>query len=515
MMIEMNRRRTSALILWLVLAGSAASAQTLFPANKAREVNPDVQLKLTFTQPPSIGKSGKVRVYEAANDRLVDTLDLSIPPGPTERATGAALTAPYLATPYNYQRKKVPTNADTKAGTPSAGAEPTSDKYQLTIIGGFTDGFHFYPIIVSGNTATIQLHHNLLQYGKSYYVTIDDGVLNVSDGSFKGITDKQSWRFATKARATRVNAGAIIVSADGSGDFNTVQGAIDSVPDHSQRRVNIIVRTGVYQEIVYFRNKDNVNLSGEDRDKTIVRYANNEVFNPHPVNIRTNELPGTFPSRRAAVAVDNCNDIEIANLTLETTAPGQSEGLLMTGQRNVLKNVHVIGFGDALQVNGPAYIVDSLIDGAGDTILGRGPAFFERTTLKSRSIFMWIRNTAANHGNVFKDCTFIGTAEPTVLARSPKNGNSTYPHAEAVLINCTLNGIRPEGWGPADEGGQVHFWEYNSRNPDGSPVDATKRSPLSKQLDKDKDAKVIADYSNPSFVLGGWMPYPLIKGVVH
>ena len=60
----------------------------------------------------------------------------------------------------------VPTNANTKPGTPSAGAEPTPDTYQLTIIGGFTDGFHFYPIIVSGNTATIQLHHNLLEYGK-------------------------------------------------------------------------------------------------------------------------------------------------------------------------------------------------------------------------------------------------------------------------------------------------------------------------------------------------------------
>jgi hypothetical protein len=478
----------------------------LFPANKALYVNPDVQLKLTFAQPPAIGKAGQVRVYEAANDRLIDTLDLSIPPGPTERATGAALTALYLGTPYNYDRGKVPTNADTKPGTPSAGAEPTSDRYQLTIIGGFTDGFHFYPIIVNGNTATIQLHHNLLEYGKSYYVMIDPGVLTVADGTFKGVTDKQTWRFATKVKAPRADAARITVSADGSGDFNTVQGAFDFVPDHGKKRVTIVVRKGAYQEIVYFRNKENVTLMGEDRDQTVVRYANNEVFNPHPVNIRTNELAGTFPSRRAAFAVDNSNDIQILNMTLETTAPGQSEGLLMTGQRNILKHVRVIGFGDALQVNGPAYIVDSIIEGAGDTILGRGPAFFERTTLKSRSVFMWIRNTAANHGNVFKDSTFIGTAEPTVLVRSPKNGNSTYPYAEAVLLNCTLSGIRPEGWGPTDEGGQVHLWEFNSRAPDGAPVDISKRSPLSRQLDKIKDAKLIADYSNPPFVLGGWKP---------
>jgi pectin methylesterase-like acyl-CoA thioesterase len=505
MIIEMNRRLFS-ISLWLLLAGSAASAQTLFPVNNARAVNPDVQFKITFSQPPTVGKSGKVRVYDAANDRLVDTLDLGIPPGPTERATGAALTAPYLAPPYNYDRSVVPTIRNTKPGTPSAGAEPTSDKYQVTIIGGFTDGFHFYPIIVSGNTATIQLHHNLLEYGKSYYVTIDAGVLNVPDGSFKGITHKQSWRFTTKTKSPRANSAKIIVSADGIGDFNTVQGAIDFVPDHGTRRVTIVVRKGVYQEIVYFRNKDTVTIIGEDRDNTVVRYANNEVFNPHPVNFRTNELLGTFPSRRAAFAVDNCEDIQIINMTLETTAPGQAEGLLMTGRRNILRNVRVVGFGDALQVNGPAYIVDSIIEGAGDTILGRGPAFFERTTLKSWSVFMWIRNPAANHGNVFKDCTFVGAGEPTVLARSPKNGNSTYPYSEAVLLNCTLSGIRPEGWGPADEGGQVHFWEYNSRNADGSLMDLSKRSPLSKQLDKTKDANVIANYSDPSFVLGGWTP---------
>jgi len=500
----MNPRRVICAAILCLAVVVFAAGQTLFPANNARSVNPDVQLKLTFNAPPVIGKSGRVSVYDATNDRLVDTLDLSIPPGPTERAAGAALSAPYLATPYNYERSVIPTNANTKPGTPSAGAEPPPANYQLTIIGGFTDGFHFYPIVVDGNTATIQLHHNLLEYGKTYYVLISPGVLSVA--GFNGITDKQSWRFTTKSKRPRPDTDRVIVSADGKGDFNTVQAAIDFVPDHATKRITIVVRKGVYQEIVYFRNKENVTFLGEDRDGTRVRYANNEVFNPHPVNIRTNERPGTFPSRRAAFAADNANDIHIVNMTLETTAPGQAEGLLITGRRNILQHVRVIGFGDALQVNGPAYIVDSVIEGSGDTILGRGPAFFDHCTLKSRSVFMWIRNTASNHGNVFKDCTFVGTSEPTTLARSPKNGASTYPYAEAVLLNATLSGIRPEGWDAADEGGKVHFWEYNSRNPDGSPVDASKRSPLSRQLDKDKDAKLISDYSNPAFVLDGWVP---------
>jgi pectinesterase len=97
-------------------------------------------------------------------------------------------------------------------------------------------------------------------------------------------------------------------------------------------------------------------------------------------------------------------------------------------------------------------------------------------------------------------------AEPTVLARSPKNGASSYPYAEAVLLDCTLSGILPAGWGAADEGGKVRFWEHNSHNTDGSPVDASKRVPLSRQLDTKSDAKLISDYGRPAFVLDGWQP---------
>jgi pectin methylesterase-like acyl-CoA thioesterase len=345
----------------------------------------------------------------------------------------------------------------------------------------------------------------LLAYGKSYYVEIDAQVLAVDDHEFTGIA-KDGWRFTTKpaAKAPRANARQLTVSADGTGDFNTVQGALDFVPDHGKQRVTINVRNGLYEEIVYARNKDNVTLLGESQDKTIVRYANNEVFNPHPANIRTNPEPGTFPSRRAAVAIDNCNDIHLVNLTLQTTAFGQAEGLLITGDRNILAHVTVIGSGDALQANG-RIMVDSTIDGAGDTILGRGTLFCERCTIKSRSVMMWPRNHEGVHGNIFKDSTFIAQA-PASLARSPRNESFTYPFAEVVLLNATLTNIAPEGWSDADKGGNVRFWEFQSRNADGSLVDVSRRVPWSRQLDKVKDAKLIADYSRPEFVLAGWTP---------
>src|SRR5215204_6040479 len=177
--------------------GVSTTAPILFPSNQATMVNPDVQLKLTFKDAPRIGTSGRIRIYDAADDRLVDTLDMSIPSGPTKSVDPAVRAKNYLTFPYPYARASRPTNADTKPGTPSAGAAATSNDYQLTIIGGFTDGFHFYPVTVNENTATIHPHHDLLEYGKTYYVEVDAEVLSVPNDSFDGIKGK-SWSFTTK-----------------------------------------------------------------------------------------------------------------------------------------------------------------------------------------------------------------------------------------------------------------------------------------------------------------------------
>jgi pectin methylesterase-like acyl-CoA thioesterase len=481
-----------------------AASFTQLPAQGQRGVNPDTHLVLRFSAAPVVGKAGQVRIYDAADDRLVDTLDLSIPAGPTERSAGPY--PPYLATPYDYSGPRR-TNADTRPGTPSAGAVPVPGNYQLTIIGGFTDGFHFHPVIVHDKAATIYPHHDLLEYGKTYYVQVDQGVLAVPDGSFKGIAGK-GWRFSTKLHGPRPDAGQVTVSADGKGDFNTVQGAIDFVPERHPGRVTVFVKNGDYEEIVYFRNKSDITIVGEDRDKVRVHYANNEVFNPHPANIGTNELPGTFPSRRAAFAVDHSNGIALVNMTVQTTLEGQAEGLLVNGERNIVGNVTIIGSGDALQANGSAYFSDIRLVGGGDTILGRGPAFFRRCEIESRGAYMWIRNPATNHGNVFVDCSFRtrdgGTTE---LARLPSNKGRNYPDAEAVLIDATLSGISPAGWGEVEaSASNVHFWEFNSRDPSGAPVDVSRRNPASRQLSMEKDAALIASYRDPAFVLGGWEP---------
>lgn len=516
MTIKTQRALPLYIIIFLLLFSPALSAQTsstvsMFPSNNTRNVNPDTHLDLTFSGVPKLGTTGKIRIYERADNRLLDQLDLSITAGPGDATTPRPTQkAPYLQVPYDYTSRKI-TNANTKPGTPSSGASPTPDNYQLTIIGGFSDGFHFYPVIIHNNTATIYLHNNLLEYNKTYYVQIDPEVLSVNDNSFKGIAGKTGWVFSTKKLPPSTDTKRLVVSGDGTGDFNTVQGALDFIPDYNPKPVTVFIKNGIYDEIVYFRNKTNITIQGEDHDKVIVRYANKETFNPHPSNLSTNEVEGTFPSRRAAFTVDHSSRIHLVNLTIRTTCTNaQAEGLLLNGSENIVDNVTIGGSGDALQTNGSAYYTNSRIEGSGDIILGRGPTFFKDCEITSTGgAFQWIRNTAANHGNIFVNCNFITSGgRATELARAPTNGGKSYPDCESVLLNCKLSGISPIGWGPVGgDSSKVHYWEYNSTNlSNGKPVDISKRHPASRQLTMGKDDLIIANYLQPAYILGKWDP---------
>lgn len=495
----------TSLTLLLVCATSATAIAALpevWPA-PASEVSPDTRLTITFASAPTPGTSGVIRIFDAATDMQVDSLDLSIPAGPTTRTT--LPKAPYTLEPYDYYTPRQ-TNATATPGTPSGTAARDTSRYQLTIIGGFTDGFHFHPVMVDGNRAEIYPHNNLLEYGREYYVTMPASAFTLADGKkFKGITKKDGWRFKTRASAPAPERRELIVARDGSGDFLTVQGALDHVPDFSPEPWRIFVKDGDYEEIVYFRNKTNLTIEGESRDGVYIHYPNNEVFNPHPADVSTNEWLGTFPSRRAAFMADHCTDLTMKNFTVATTLTGQAEGLLVNGDRIKLIGLTILGSGDALQANGPVYLKDCRIEGHGDTILGRGPAFFKDCTIVSQNAFAWIRNGTATHGDVLVDCTLIGKGDHAYFART----NGQYPNAEFVLIDCRVEGIPAEGWGGLDRGDStyVRYWESGTTNlSDGTPADTSRRAPGSRVLDPTADRALIDLYRTPSRILGGWNP---------
>lgn len=486
-------------MLTAMMAQAASVVTRMIPESGARGVNPDTHLTLVLSEDVRIGQTGFISIYDKQTGELVDRLDMSIPAGPTQGQPNNP-AAQYTPVPYVYQSKKI-TNRNTKPGTPSGVNAWDHSRYQLDIIGGFSDAFHFYPIIAHGNQATIFLHHNMLDYGHEYYVTVDKGVIE----GFDGIKGKKAWTFRTKDVASAPTQRRLVVAADGSGDFSTVQGAMDFIPDSlasEAERYEVYIKNGDYEELVYFRNKRFVTIKGESREGVLIHYPNNEVFNPHPADIKTNEVKGTFPSRRAAFAADNCSDLIMKDITLKTDCKGQAEGLLVNGERNFFENVHIIGDGDALQANGSCYWLNCRIDGGGDTILGRGPSFFNHCTITSYGAFMWIRNTEENHGNIFVDCQLKGLSKYAVLGRLPNNKGKNYPHAECVLLNCELDSIPAEGWGEvAPEASTATLLEFNSHTPEGQAIDISKRHSLLRQLNPLRDAELIGRYHDSGWVL--------------
>jgi pectin methylesterase-like acyl-CoA thioesterase len=460
-------------------AGLTVTAKV--PAFDARNVPPDAPLHITFTSAPVVG-SGKVQVFDARDDHLVDSIDVSV-----------------------------------QTGTRTIGGLPN---------------YNYYPVLISGNRASLYLASNSLAYNATYYIKIDAGAFKDRSGnSFAGFTNARAWRFKTKAAPPVAGAKKLVVAADGTGDFATVQGALDFVPEGNKAPITIFIRNGTYNEIVFFTGKDNLTILGEDRRKTVIAYANNDRFNH---NAGGNPfapgaaLPGTLPARSGAVyrrglfLAHRVTNLTIANLTLHNTTPqggSQAEALILNGTsraRAIIANVDLNSFQDTLQINGQAYVHNCYIEGDVDFMWGTGPAFFENCELKSLrsdAYFTQVRNPIGNHGYVFKNCTFWGLPGVTgnFLSRIVP---ARFPASEVVLIDCVLtDAVGAVGWRldqvtqPATEALNVHYWEYNSHDSGGQPVDMGRRLVIARQLKLPDDEKVIANYGDPKFVLGDeWTP---------
>ena len=455
-------------------------ATAVFPANNTKNVCPDMPFRITFASAPIVG-DGEIQVLDASNDVLVETINVSV-------------------------------------------------SIRSKSIGGLAN-FNYYPIIINDHVASIYLSH-ALAYDKTYYVKIDPRAFKTAVGeAFAGFTDSKAWRFSTRAKPPLAGGKRITVAADGTGDFATVQGALDFVPEGNKTPITIFIRNGTYNEIIFFTGKDNLTILGEDRKKTIIVYANNDRFNN---NAGGNPfapgapLPGSVPARSGAVyrrglfLAHRVTNLTIASLTLHNNTPqggSQAEALILNGTpgaRAIITNVDLYSFQDTLQINGQAYVANCYIEGDVDFMWGTGPSFFENCELKSlrsNGYFTQVRNPISNHGYVFKNCTFEGAPGITGNFLS-RVAPARFPASEVVLIDCLLtHAVGPVGWRldqvtqPSVEATNVHFWEYNSHDSGGRPVDMSQRLINARQLKLPDDRGVIANYSDPKFVLGDeWTP---------
>ena len=454
--------------------------ENAFPRPSAQNVCPDTPLRLVFAGLPALGSSGKIHIVDAATGKDADTIDVGVP-----------------------------------VATKTIGGEPN---------------YRYRPIIISDGEATLYPRNGALAYNTTYYVTADAGVFKIAGVPSAALERSSGWTFTTKRSGPTAGTTPLTVAADGTGDFCTVQAAIDFVPAGNTAPTTINIRRGLYTEIVFFTNKHALTLIGEDRRQTVIAYATNDRFNPTNGNPFGGNAPSPASARlggniyhRGVFLAHGVNDLVLANLTVRNTTPqggSQAEAIILNGTPNaraILKDVDLYSYQDTLQINGQAYLSGCYIEGDVDFMWGTGPCFFDHCTcraLRSGAYYTQIRNPGTNHGYVYVDCTFDG-AQGIMGNYLSRIGTGRFPHSEVVLIDCTLTtAVHPTGWqfqggreGNERDPASVHFWEANSRNPGGEPVDVSFRLPGSKQLTAPTDATTIGDYRNPSYVLGGdWNP---------
>jgi len=446
-----------------LLVVSTMQATGFAPTNYASGIDIDAPLYLTFNQAPTAGSTGRLRVYSESG-ALVDTIDMSA---------------------------------------------STQSRLNGTV------SFNYRPIIVNGNTAAIYLHQKLA-YNTSYYVTLEPGVLNDASGApFVGFNDSTVWNFSTKTSAPAAGSTALTVAADGTGDFATVQGAVDFVPASNTKRVVIFVKKGTYTEIVYVgSNKPFVTVRGEDRNLSVIQYANNNTFNP------------TSTTTRGLFGVDAA-DFTLENITLRNTTPqggSQAEAFRGNNNRIVLNKVNLYSFQDTLLLQGQSnqggFVTDSYIEGDVDFMWGSGAVFFQNTELKmlrTDAFYDQARNGAGRNGYVYVNCKFTRAAGITGSYLSRIDPDD-FPYSQVVVINSQMDGVRADPWRfdnpslavTAANYPNIRFWEYNSRDLNGNPVDVSLRAPISRQL----TAAEAVQWSDPAFVLGGWVPQTRLTAAV-
>lgn len=407
----------------VVLTVVSTMAGTLLPTNGAVSIAPDQQLRILFSSAPRLG-SGKLYVRDASDNSLFATIDTS------QFQTFSMWSA-------------VITNASSR-----------------TVQG---QSFNYLPIAIYGNEAWITLNpSNRFAYNKSYYVNCDAGLFrDASNASFAAITGTNSWRFSTKAAGPAtpgVSTGLtnITVGMDGSGDFATLQGASDWIPQNNTLTRTIFVLPGIYREFAVFnQNRNKVKIVGTGNSRQDVQivylYPNYNGYNDRGVGVLRLES----------------SDIYVRNLTIDNDIYHTNNGVVFagpintiasTGSRLIFDNVLIKGGQDTLYtISGIAYFNRCEIWGSVDFIYGDALAVFDQCNVVE------IRDTggpvtapstpyAQPQGIVFLNCTFpraliangfpydVGVATTTFQRPWRQDGYT-------AVINCQIGSqITTKGW---------------------------------------------------------------------
>jgi pectinesterase len=276
----------------------------------------------------------------------------------------------------------------------------------------------------------------------------------------------------------------ITVAQDGTGDYSTIQQAIEACKSFPDNRITIFVRKGSYHEkIVVPACNTRLSIIGESAENTIITYG--DYFNK--INRGRNS---TFYTYTLLVIAD---DFYAENITIENSAGpiGQAIALYVAGDRCVFRNCRILGNQDTLftdGLNSRQLFESCYIEGTTDFIFGAATVLFSDCIIHSKgNSYVTAASTpqGKRFGYVFMNCrlTAAENVQKVYLGRPWRD------YARVVFIKCVLGAhIQPAGWsnwqGTARDK-TAYFAEYGNSGPG---ADISQRVSWSHQLSK-KEAK--------------------------
>ncbi|MBK3645333.1 pectin esterase [Streptomyces sp. MBT33] len=323
----------------------------------------------------------------------------------------------------------------------------------------------------------------------------------------------------TQARASAATT-TLTVAQDGSGQYRTVQAAVNAVPANNASRVVVSVKPGTYRELVKVpANKPHVTIQGTggSRKDTVIVY-NNAAGTQKP------DGSGTYGTGGSATVAVDADDFQARNLTISndfdeaahTDIAQQAVALRTSADKVFLDGVIVSGDQDTLLVDtaskdklGRVYMANSYVIGNVDFIFGRATAVIDKSviTLKKRyngtsAGYVTAPSTAAGrHGILIANSTVSGDVSDRsfYLGRPWHAGGDASLDPQATVRNTSLSAaVRTAPW--TDMSGfswkDDRFAEYRNTGA-GSGAASADRPQLT---DAQAAQQEVADW------LGDWTP---------
>lgn len=301
----------------------------------------------------------------------------------------------------------------------------------------------------------------------------------------------------------------MVVAQDGSGDYTSLQAALDRMRVTGERTL-IYIKSGTYEEKVNVTHS-NISLIGEDVSDVVITWDD-----------YSGDAEGHSTSSSYTLQVEG-DGFYAENITFANSAGdvGQAVAVSTTGSQQIFNNCRMLGFQDTYYARkGMQYLKDCYIEGATDFIFGESTAVFDHcevmcveggqyiTAPADTKLITEVGGGPFYHGLLFLDSE-ISSGEG-VGNNSYYLGRPWQPNASTVYVRCTYGShIRDLGW--STWSGDNHltgfFAEYNNVNEAGELVDVSGRVDWSTQLTEQQ----VNDYYNLDYFFNGWDPLPVAQ----